>query len=81
MHFLRTEIDSTDFKNENLTAKIRRNKAKKPYFFEKTFQKILKQKKPSNKIYTSKTIRQTNKSNKQLKAACYLDIKHEDKIK
>ena len=81
LHFLRTEIDSTDFKNENLTAKIRRNKAKKPYFCEKTFQKILKQKKPSNKIYTSKTIRQTNKSNKQLKAACYLDIKHEDKIK
>ena len=32
-HFLRTEIDSTDFKNENLTTKIRRNKAEKPYFF------------------------------------------------
>ena len=30
-HFLRTEIDSRDFKNENLTAKIRRNKARKPY--------------------------------------------------
>ena len=38
-YFLRTEIDSTDFKNENLTHKIRRNKAKKPYFFEKNFQK------------------------------------------
>ena len=24
-HFLRTEIDSRDFKNENLTTKIRRN--------------------------------------------------------
>ena len=30
-HFLRTEIDSTDFKNETLTTKIRRNKAEKPY--------------------------------------------------
>ena len=29
-HFLRKEIDSTDFKNENLTTKIRRNKAEKP---------------------------------------------------
>ena len=32
-HFLRTEIDSIDLKNENLTTKIRRNKAEKPYFF------------------------------------------------
>ena len=30
-HFWRTEIDSTDFKKENLTTKIRRNKAEKPY--------------------------------------------------
>ena len=29
-HFLRTEID---FKNGKLTTKLRRNKAKKPYFF------------------------------------------------
>ena len=41
-HFLNTEIDATDFKNENLTSKIRRNKAKKPCFFKKIFQKILK---------------------------------------
>ena len=34
-HFLRTEIDSRDFKNENLTAKIRRNKARKPYLKKK----------------------------------------------
>ena len=34
-HFLRTEIDSTDFKNENLTTKIKRNKAEKPYLFKK----------------------------------------------
>ena len=39
-HFLRTEIDSTDFKNENLTTKIRRNKAQKPYFSKNIFQKI-----------------------------------------
>ena len=49
-HFLRTEIDSTDFKNETLTTKIRRNKAEKPYLKKKIFQKILKQTKPSNKI-------------------------------
>ena len=36
-HFLRTESDSTDFKNENLTTKIRRNKAKKPYFLKRIF--------------------------------------------
>ena len=40
-HFLRTEIDSIDFKNENLTAKIRRNKAEKPYFFKKHIPKDL----------------------------------------
>ena len=33
--FLRTEIESTDFKNENLTTKIKRNKAEKPYLFKK----------------------------------------------
>ena len=50
-HFLSTEIDSIDFKNENLTAKIRANKAEKPIlFFQKIFQKTLKQMKPSNKI-------------------------------
>ena len=51
-HFLRTEIDSIDFKNENLTTTIRRNKAKKRYFLKKLFQKILKQTKPLNKIST-----------------------------
>ena len=49
-NFLRTEIDSTDFKNENLTTKIRRNKAENSYFLKKLFQNILKQTKPSNKI-------------------------------
>ena len=34
-HFIRTEIDSKDFTNENLTTKIRRNKAEKPYFLKK----------------------------------------------
>ena len=46
-HFLRTEIDSIDFKNENLTTKIRKNKAKKPYLFEKNI---------PNDLETSKTI-------------------------
>ena len=36
-----TEIDSIDFKNENLTTKIRRNKAKKTYFFKKLIPKDL----------------------------------------
>ena len=36
-HFLRTEIDSIDFKNENLTTKIRRNQEEKPQFLKKIF--------------------------------------------
>ena len=41
-HFLRTKIDSIDFKNENLTAKIRRNKAEKSIlFFKKYFKSSL----------------------------------------
>ena len=30
-HFIRTEIDSTDFKKENLASKVKKNKTKKPY--------------------------------------------------
>ena len=49
-HFLRTEIDSIDFKNENLTAKTRRYMAEKTIlFFKKKSQNIFKQTKPSNK--------------------------------
>ena len=48
-HFFSTEIDSTDFENENLTTKIRRNRAEKPYFFNKICQMIFKQTKLSNK--------------------------------
>ena len=40
-HFLRTEIDSTDFKNENLRTKIRGNKAEKPFFSKKNISKDL----------------------------------------
>ena len=32
VHFLSTEIDSTNFKNENLSSKIRRRKARKSCF-------------------------------------------------
>ena len=32
--FLRTDIDSTDFKKENLTTKIGRNKAKKAEYYK-----------------------------------------------
>ena len=31
-HFLRAEIDSADFENQNLSTKIRKNKAEKQYF-------------------------------------------------
>ena len=34
-HFVRTEIDSTDFKKENFASKVRRNKNKKPYLYFK----------------------------------------------
>ena len=49
-HFLSTETDSTDFKNENLTTKIRRKRAEKPHLKKNIFQKTLKQTKPSNKL-------------------------------
>ena len=39
--FLSTEIDSKDFKNENLTTNIRRNKAEKPYLKKKNITKDL----------------------------------------
>ena len=45
-HFLKTEIDSTDLKNQNLTTKIRRKKEEKPYFFKNMFQKIFTQMTP-----------------------------------
>ena len=51
-HFLRTEIDSIDLENENLTAKIRRNKAEKPYFKKKNIPKELQ---------TDETINQNKK--------------------
>ena len=62
--FLRREIDSTDFKNEKLTIKIRRNKGGRRYFLKNIFENILKQTRPSNKISISKNIGQKNKSNK-----------------
>ena len=30
-HFIRTEIDSTDFKKENLASKVRKNQTRKPH--------------------------------------------------
>ena len=41
LSFLRTKIDSTDFKNGNLTTKLRRNKAEKPHFKKKNIPKRL----------------------------------------
>ena len=80
-HFLSTEIDSTDFKNENSTTKTRQ---KNHIFLKRIFEKILKKTRPSTKIknkYLKKY--QTKKKNKkkQLKTAGYLDTKDQDKIK
>ena len=35
-HFIRTEIDSTDFKNENLASKIKKSKKSKKISYQKT---------------------------------------------
>ena len=48
-HFLRTQIDSTNFANKKLTAKARRNKAEYSYVFKKNIPKDLE---------TDETIRQ-----------------------
>ena len=56
VHFLRTEIDSTAFKSEISTTKMRKNKAEKLYFFQKIFQNIWKEMKPSIKISSRKNI-------------------------
>ena len=34
-HFLRTDIDSTDFKNKHLTKEMPRKKAERPHFLKK----------------------------------------------
>ena len=41
-HFIRTEIDSTNFKKESLTSKIRKDETKKPCFYKEKTQKALK---------------------------------------
>ena len=47
-HFIRTEIDSTDFKKENLISKVKKDSSKKPYHYKKKHQKIMNQTKPLN---------------------------------
>ena len=47
-HFIRTEIDSTDFKKENLISKVKKDNSKKPYNYKKKHQKIMNQTKPLN---------------------------------
>ena len=51
-HFLRTKIDSTDFRKENVALKIAEKRRKHRVFFKKIFQNILKQTKPSIEIST-----------------------------
>ena len=67
-HFLRTEIDSTEFTNETLTTK-------------NIFQNILKKTKQSNKTSTSEDIGQRNKSNKIAKNCWLSRCKIKNKIK
>ena len=38
-HFLRAEIDSIDFKNENLTTKIRKKQEENHIFLKKYFKR------------------------------------------
>ena len=38
-HFIRTEIDSTDFKKENLISKVKKDNIKKPYIYKKEMPK------------------------------------------
>ena len=38
-HFSRKKIDLTDFKNEHLTTKIRKNKAEKSHSFKEKYSK------------------------------------------
>ena len=81
-YFLRTEIDSRDFKNEHLTTKIGRNKEQNNHIFWKEFSKTSSNrqnheiKKIAKKI-SDKEITQI----KELKTAGYLHTEDQDQIK
>ena len=49
-HFIRTEIDSTDFKKENLASKVRKNKTRKPYISKEKTEDMLKDSKTTETI-------------------------------
>ena len=66
-HFLSTETDSTDFKNENLTTKIRRKRAEKPHLKKKYIPKNLETDKTIKQIRFLRNIGEINKSNKVAK--------------
>ena len=42
-HFIRAEIDSTDFKKEILISKVKKDISKKPYIYKKETPKISNQ--------------------------------------
>ena len=42
-HFIRTEIDSPDFKKEILISKVKKDNNKKPYIYKKETPKISNQ--------------------------------------
>ena len=62
--FLRKKIVITDFKNEDLTTKIRRKKAEKPYFWKKVSKRSWKRRNHQTKSVPKKNYGHINKSNK-----------------
>ena len=70
-HFLRTQIDSTNFPNENLTTKVGRNKAENSYVFKRNILKDLETDETIKQSKCLKNIGQRNKSNKIAKD-CWL---------
>ena len=63
-HFLKAEIDLTDFEKENLTTKTRTKEAEKLYFFLKNIFKDLETDKTIEKNKYLKNIEQRNIPNK-----------------
>ena len=81
-HFLNTEINSADFKNEHLTTKIGRNKEQKNHIFWKEFSKTSSNRqnheiKEIAKKISDKEITQI----KELKTAGYVHTEDQDKTK
>ena len=55
-HFIRTEIDSTDFKKENLVSKVRKNKTRKLYISTTKIEDVPKDSETADTIKTLEDI-------------------------